>query len=107
MTRFTLSKDYNQEFSTSYGEYQFLLKFTSFRNLWYCTITRTDGEEDVVLAANVRCVNGEWLIPWSRHAELGNFRFEDLEGEYLHPSLNKDLILVYYTPNEFSSLTDE
>lgn len=102
MTRFVLTKDYNQSFATSYGEIQFLLKFVSFRGMWYCSVFRTDGDEDKVLSANVRCCDGEWLMPWRRSSRLGNFRMEGGDGDYPHPSLEKNVELVYYTPDEIS-----
>lgn len=104
MTRFVLTKDYNQSFTTTYGEIQFRLKFMSFRGMWYCSILRTDGDDEEVVSANVRCCDGEWLIPWKKAAKLGNFRIEGDGYNYPHPSLEKNVELIYYTPDEISEI---
>ena len=98
-----LSSAYNQVVVVGIEDEEFQLSFRSFRNLWYCTITNLDGR---ILAANIRCVNNRWLMPWRRNARYGNFRFEGYGEKYIHPSDISDIKISYYYPEEISEIEE-
>lgn len=104
MTPFTLPSHPNMEFSKTVEGVSYFFHLCWFRGIMYVTIEDATG---AVLAQSVRCINKQWLIPYPAYQkeEKGNFRFEDVNGNYPdYRNFGTTCTLCYYTAEEMSGM---
>ena len=107
MVAFDLPSNPNMEFSRTVEGVSYFFHLCFFRGLMYVTI------EDMVpnvLARAARCVNKQWLIgyPAYRSPGKGDFRFEDMNGNYPdYRNFGKTCRLCYYTAAEIAEMGED
>ena len=107
MTTFKLQSYPNIEFAKTVEGVTYYFHFCYFRGLMYATIEDATG---AALAQSLRCVDRQWLIPYPAYVKegKGNFRFEDMNGDYPDfRNFGTTCNLVYYTATEIADMEQE
>ena len=105
MKSFKLQNVPNQVFTVSVNGNDIKFHLCTFRNLMYVDVTSQD--DTVVYARSLRCVNKQWLLPYPAYIPegVGNFRFEDSNGNYpWYENLGLSCNFVYYSPDEIAQM---
>ena len=104
MVEIELKQIPNQTFSQTIDGIAFDFRLYVFRDMTYCDISAEDGAS---IAAAVRCVPNEWVIPFefARVGGVGNFRFEVDGDDYpWFENFGDSCRFVYYTADEISAM---
>lgn len=103
MIVYNLATEPNQTFEVTVNGITLEFELRYFRDLMYATVRNAEG---AVVASNVRCVNRQWLMPFSYEPAGGNFRFEDEEGRYpAYENFKTSCPLVYYSIDEIAAMS--
>ena len=93
------SRSPNQNFSTVVDGFTFDITLNTACDLLFATVKI----DDKVVKTSGRCIEGQWMVPYSAYLPdgCGNFKFFTRDERYpAYDDFNVSCVLVYYSADE-------